>query len=313
MQAYAEGSSTTATLSVSVVDAVMYSFVAVFIIVVAILSHTQIKTSRRLEDLSDEAMRAERLRFERRIAERTAAFVRSEEQRMIELKRNATFGELSKGLFHDLMNPLAALTAYAEDMARKNTTSNTGKDMIDKMLTTSRKLGSYIDSVRRCLDTDKVRPVDTSDLWHEAEIVRDVLGYKARMAHVNIVLDVHAPLNVHIHPVRLHQLLLNLVTNGIDACVERGDTETSERDMSVTIRAEQDADRIRISIQDTGVGMSKAIQGKLFKESFTTKAQGTGIGLSTVKLIVEEDLEGTIAVESQEGVGSTFTITFSRS
>ncbi len=310
MQAYAEGSSTAATLSVSAVDVVMYSFVTLFVIIVAILSYTQIKTSRRLEELSDEAMHAERLRFERRIAERTRALVRSEEQRFIELDRTARFGTLSQGLFHDLMNPLAALTTYAENMAHRDSLSETSRGMITKMLETSRRLGSYMDSVRRCLETNRAQPVETSDFWHEAEIVRDVLGYKARMAQVRIVLDNPSSLTVNIHPVRLHQLLLNLVTNGIDACIERGGTDTSDEAKNVTVRAHKEDGRIRISIHDTGIGMSESTQGRLFKESFTTKAKGTGIGLSTVRMIVEEDLQGTITVESQEGVGSTFTIMF---
>lgn len=311
MQAYAEATSTAGTLSVSAVDVVMYLFVAIFVIIVAFLSYTQIRTSRRLEELSDETIRAERLRFDQRLGERARALVHSEERRLTELDRTARFGHLSQGLFHDLMNPLAALTLYAEEMSTRSTIDARGRNMIATMLMTSKRIGSYMDSVRRCLEADKTHPDETSDFWHEADIVRDVVAYQARRANVSIIIDRvdQTPLTIAIHPVRLHQLLLNLVMNGIDACIEKLVKQPGLDGMNVTMNARRRKDALVISVKDTGIGIATEIRARLFQESFTTKPKGTGIGLMTVKDIVSHDLKGTIEVKSEVGRGTEFVIT----
>ncbi len=279
----------------------MYVLIVIFIVIAIVLSNKHLRSSRESMRKSDLLIEREREVFERRIAERTEAFVKSEEQRMIALQRNATFGELSKGLFHDLMSPLSSLTLYAERMGERTDISDTTKDMIGKMILTSRRLGSYMDSVRRHIGQGKQDTIETSDFGYEIGIVRDLLGYKARMLGVELTIDYKERIVLPIHPVRLHQLLLNLVSNAIEACegLNRG---------SVAVTAEKKDGLICITVTDTGVGIPEERLASLFEKQFTTKEKGTGIGLKTIQSVVEQDLGGTIEVESEVGRGTTFTL-----
>jgi C4-dicarboxylate-specific signal transduction histidine kinase len=115
-----------------------------------------------------------------------------------------------------------------------------------------------------------------------------------------------------IHPVRLHQLLINLVSNAIDACIAQtaasGETPGKDREHKVTISALKNGSHIELSVADTGCGISAEHQARLFKDQFTTKNGGSGIGLMTIKSVVNGDLGGTIEVKSKEGKGAEFVV-----
>jgi signal transduction histidine kinase len=96
-------------------------------------------------------------------------------------------------------------------------------------------------------------------------------------------------------------VFLNLALNAIQAmekCAER----------VLTIRTEHDVEEVTVSFVDTGPGIPVAIQDRLFEPLFTTKETGTGLGLPSCRRIVEDEHHGTIAVDSIEGVGATFTV-----
>lgn len=308
-QAYAEGSSAAEILSVSAADIAAYILIAVFITMIIVLTNRHIRTSREIIRKSDRLLESERANFERRLAERTAALVRSEEQRFVELERNATFGELSKGLFHDLMNPLSSLTIYAEHIGERSDLSETARDMASKMTNTSRRLNSYMESVRRSIGSGKTDD-SSSELSKEIGIVMDILGYKARMGGVEMVSNINDKVILNVHPVRLHQLLLNLVSNAIESCQEYdlNHNDSPARDHRVTISVQKDSEFIQIKVSDTGIGISKDDQRRLFTEMFTTKKKGTGIGLLTIHSVVQKDLNGSIEVQSEPDIGTTFQI-----
>ncbi|MBL8922079.1 MAG: response regulator [Myxococcaceae bacterium] len=100
----------------------------------------------------------------------------------------------------------------------------------------------------------------------------------------------------------LEQVLLNLVVNARDAMPKGG---------RMTVRTRVEANEVVLEVCDTGEGMSDATRAHLFEPFFTTKADGTGLGLPTVRGIVERT-HGRIAVQSAPGEGTTFTLTFPR-
>jgi two-component system cell cycle sensor histidine kinase/response regulator CckA len=105
--------------------------------------------------------------------------------------------------------------------------------------------------------------------------------------------------HVRADPVQIEQVLLNLVVNACDALGAGG---------SVTLEVDQDDTDAVLRVSDTGSGMDEATLGQAFDPFFTTKGpKGTGLGLATVYGIVEQS-GGSIAVESEPGVGTTFSI-----
>ncbi|NNF97843.1 MAG: PAS domain-containing protein [Desulfobacteraceae bacterium] len=111
---------------------------------------------------------------------------------------------------------------------------------------------------------------------------------------------------VVLDPRSLHRSLMNLVSNGIDAC--RDDDVPDKKHWVLVTTAVESGDWIRFSVQDNGSGMSEDVRSKLFTSFFSTKGvQGTGLGLLVTGKLIEEH-HGTIEVESRLGEGSTFTL-----
>jgi len=106
-------------------------------------------------------------------------------------------------------------------------------------------------------------------------------------------------------PEQIHKLISNLLSNAIEACKADPDTEKVHR---ITARAFRDELDAVIEIEDNGVGVDPATRPVLFKDSITTKgASGTGLGLLMSQKVAAEH-RGTIAVQSEPGKGSVFTV-----
>ena len=130
------------------------------------------------------------------------------------------------------------------------------------------------------------------------------------MAGVKIVMDKFESFPININPFRLHQLLLNLISNALDACI--ASRERFERigiEGVVEVSAAKDNQKIEIIIKDNGCGIPKDKIDEIFTYPFTTKSKGTGIGLITVKKIVDGELHGTISMKSKENEGTVCTVT----
>lgn len=285
--------------------------IIVLIAFIAWLSYRETQRSLQRAKSSENNLELERNALEQRVATRTTELVVAEQERLSELENAAQFGRLSKGLFHDLMNPLSSLSLYTERLTTLDNHSHSQeyREVISKMTEVSRRMGSFMDNLKNFTVRDHSSPTDeTANLVDEILIVRDIIGYKARMAGVQIAIDTPPTLRIQANPMRVHQLILNLVTNAIEACEVVTDTY-SGREKSVVIKLQKDTTHITLSVTDTGVGISPVDMTRLFKTRFTTKIPGTGTGLMTIHSVVESDLHGHIAVKSQEGRGTTFTVT----
>ena len=114
---------------------------------------------------------------------------------------------------------------------------------------------------------------------------------------VSIVLDEGLP-DISVDETLMKRLFTNLILNAVQAMPDGG---------SLSIRGSLQGDDVVISVEDTGVGIREENLDEIFKPLFTSKAKGTGFGLPVCKRIVDAH-GGTISVESEEGVGSTFTV-----
>lgn len=136
--------------------------------------------------------------------------------------------------------------------------------------------------------------------------VYDLMLPKAKEMGVTLELDLDDPLpSMRMDIEAVHNCLVNLVTNAIDACHDRLDGERR-----VTIRSiDNGGMSVRYEVIDTGHGIAPEILTKIFNSFFTTKgSRGTGIGLMSTKKLVKE-MGGAIMANSRMGQGATFTIT----
>lgn len=127
---------------------------------------------------------------------------------------------------------------------------------------------------------------------------------QSRRTTLELEIDEDLPL-VHIDPVQIQQVLVNLIQNALDAME---DVELARR--RVVLTAVVDADVIRISVSDCGHGFSNEVLGKLFEPYFTTKHSGLGLGLSISQRIVEAH-GGRLTTSQNSSEGATFEFTLS--
>ncbi len=245
--------------------------------------------------------------LEKRVCERAVELMTSEAARAAESERLVQFGNLAQGLFHDLMSPLSAISLYLERLPQTAET-NGASELLGKVSVASVRMRSFMDSVKRCLGDSRAASPERAQLVKEVLIVRDLLAYKARLSSVDVRVGTLAPVSIAMHPMRLHQMIMNLVTNGIDACLVVEDARSCFVEVSSYVNGSQ----IIVAVSDNGCGIPEHIRQELFERPHTTKVGGTGIGLMTVKSIVENDMHGTITVETKRNRGTTFMISVPR-
>jgi signal transduction histidine kinase len=238
--------------------------------------------------------------------------LRQAQEESIKNERLATIGETVAGLAHYIKNILTGLrggvymvnTAMAKDnppmlkegwaMVQRN---------IERVGDLALALLSY--SKERVPERSVCRP---NEMLSEA-----VELFRERAEEHRVNLDVALDPNVkeaYLDRDGINNVLLNLISNAIDACIY--DTDTSKAwEVTVKTKLEMDADSeevILFEIKDNGCGMTDEVRSKLFTRFFSTKAgRGTGLGLLNTQKIVHEH-GGEIAVESQPGQGTTFTV-----
>ena len=229
---------------------------------------------------------------------------RSAENRLVQAAKLAAVGEMAAGIAHELNNPLTSVTGFAE-LALDDTPpdSETRKDLEIVM----REAARARDVVRRLLDFAR-QSESTRVRASLNDVVEDVVALSRHLIHTNGVelrLELEEDLPwILVDMNQMKQVLLNLIHNALQAMPGGGELTISTKSASRAGR-----DWVRVSVQDTGVGIPKPDQARIFEPFYTTKGDqgGTGLGLSVTYGIVT-DHAGQIDVESQPGAGSRFSV-----
>lgn len=289
-------------------DIVIAGVLFLTIATVSWLSNREIEKSLTRARKSEEELKKERDSLEIKIEERTKELKEAELEKMSQLYRFAEFGRLSTGIFHDLVNPLNAVVLNME-MVTKCHGERQGfaetKVCLDRALNSTKKMEKFVMAVRKQVSNEK--SVAVFSLNQELKEVIEILTYKAVKEIVKIFFYPSAEVKVTGDPIKFNQIALNLIANAIDSY---GSPESREyADGTVEVRLWKDENNIVLSVKDFGEGIPKENMEKIFEPFFTTKKEnGMGVGLSTVKRIVEKDFKGIVEVESEVGEGSVFTV-----
>lgn len=219
---------------------------------------------------------------------------------LIRSEKMASVGQLAAGLAHELGNPLAALIGYLE-LLKKNLTGPADCEIAKRSLAETQRIDFL---VRELLDfsrpTDDLTPQELDPLAELKSCV-ELLSNQGGLG--DVVVDDRLPGDIgHIrmNPQKLQQVFINLLLNAVQACNGEG---------RITLTAGGDDQKLWISVQDNGCGITANQQQKVFEPFYTTKApgQGTGLGLAISQRIIEE-AGGRIEVESGKSDGSLFRI-----
>jgi signal transduction histidine kinase len=233
--------------------------------------------------------------LEKIVAERTKQLKDSE--------RLAAIGATAGMVGHDIRNPLQAITSdvfLAKSDIASFPESEEKKSALESMDEIEKNI-DYINKIVQDLQ-DYARPLNPKIEESDLKLVTESLIAKSRIPK-NIKVKVKVAddsRKINADSYYLNRILYNLVTNSVQAMPQGG---------KLTIEAHKEAKDTVISVADTGVGIPKNVQDKMFTLMFTTKSKGQGFGLPVVKRMTES-LGGTVTFDSQEGEGTTFTVRF---
>lgn len=222
-------------------------------------------------------------------------------ERIAEMSYLVEFGRLSSGLFHDLINPLTALSLSLETInkARTGEFEELRKDLCDSFFI-AKKLKRFLGAIKK-----QIHGICNNRYFSiNAEIkdVLEILNYQIRKKNIEISFNANEEIKIFGDPFKFNHIILNLVSNAIDAY------DLDEVFKKVEIRLERQKEKIILTIEDNAGGVSNEIQERIFEAFFTTKEKGTGIGLSFVKNIIENDFKGRICLRNNKKQGAVFVI-----
>jgi signal transduction histidine kinase len=210
---------------------------------------------------------------------------------------------------HELRTPLTSISGYLELLRDPETgvLTEAQERMLEVIARNARRLRELIEDILTLsrIETGEFRSeTGMVDLAEVIERAIGIIGPAAVKASVGLLCDVRGPLPTRGDGAQLDRVLNNLLSNAV---------KFTPADGTVTIRAERQGGQVTLAIADTGMGIPDGEQQALFARFFrATNAirqaiPGTGLGLAIVHTIVDNH-EGTIEVESSEGVGTTVTV-----
>jgi two-component system NtrC family sensor kinase len=227
--------------------------------------------------------------------------LRHTQEQLLQSEKLAAMGRLTSQIAHELNNPLYGIMNTLELLKTEISPDNRRRKILEMALSETVRLS---DLLRKMLsfskpDQEERHPVDINSvldeilLLHEKQLKENDINIKYRLAEgLGLV---KASKN------QLRQVFLNMVANARDAMVNGG---------TLTVTTGPDGDNVVMDITDTGSGIREEHIDKIFDSFFTTKGEvkGVGLGLSVCYGFIKEH-GGEIEVKSQEGVGTTFSIT----
>lgn len=227
--------------------------------------------------------------------------VKLREEQIQQSERLATVGHMAAGVAHEVGNPLTAISSLVQVCQRK-----TDDPFIQDQLKKVRDHIQRINKIVRDL-VDFSRP---SSMQKERvqinEVIKSAVGllqHDARCRDVDFRLNLSGALpRISCVPDQVHQVLVNLLLNAVDAM-------KGMEDQRIVISTERRSDRIVLTVHDVGKGIKEEDKSRIFEPFFTTKdvGSGTGLGLSVSHGIISK-MNGTVNVDSEPGEGTTFII-----
>ena len=205
-----------------------------------------------------------------------------------QLGRLNTAGEMATNLAHELNQPLGAILLHCEATLRMLHSGQASVTELCEAVSQTREAALFASSIIRRLrsflrNVDEPRiPCELSTLIQD---VAKLIEVDVRDNDIDLYLDVEPDLPpVSVDKVQIEQVLLNLLRNGIESISERG----SDAQRSIDVHAMLESpERLKVTIEDAGVGLNPNHVQRIFKPFYTTKREGMGMGLSISRSIIE--------------------------
>ncbi len=245
---------------------------------------------------AEERLQSYSQQLEKMVFERVTE-LQDAQDKLARQEKLTVLGQLAGGVGHELRNPLGVISnaVYLLQTTDPEADEKTKEYLLGIIAT---RLAEAEKIVSDLLDFSRIKPANTEEVA-VAMLIDEVLERYPPPEDVTVNIDLQPDLpTVFIDGQQLRQVLGNLITNACQAMSGEG---------SLTIRVGLAQNKVQIFVIDTGHGMSPETLKKIFEPLFTTKTQGIGLGLVVTKHLIETN-GGSIAVKSEEGKGTTFTV-----
>jgi signal transduction histidine kinase len=224
------------------------------------------------------------------------------ERELARQRHLSSLGQMAAGLAHEIKNPLGAIQGAAEVLADDFPPGHRKREMLEVVAKESRRLARVVEdflAFARPRSPDR-HPTDVNRLVQEA-LAQMREQARARGVRFEHRLDPSLP-SVPLDRDQIHQVLLNLILNALEAMPEGGTVAVVTEPARI-----EDRPAVAIRVADTGEGIERADLERIFDPFYTTRPKGTGLGLSISHSILRSHA-GTLDVESAKGRGTTVTL-----
>ncbi|QDT33875.1 two-component system sensor histidine kinase NtrB [Thalassoglobus polymorphus] len=227
------------------------------------------------------------------------------EERMRRMERYMGLGSLAAGLHHEIKNPLTALSLHVQLLEEQIAEDNPSEDvrqMLNVIKTEMARVGGVLEGFRDLASSGQLNlaPVDLMNLiQRQVELATP----QAEQQNIQIQTVIKCDLSKEIPAdrIRLEQVLLNLILNAMEAMPEGG---------TLTVTVTEVDGNVQVEVADTGKGIPEDLHDKVFDPYFTTKNEGTGLGLALCDKIMNQH-QGNLSFHSSER-GTQFQLTLPR-
>ncbi|MCB0381987.1 MAG: GHKL domain-containing protein [Psychroserpens sp.] len=217
-------------------------------------------------------------------------------------EREQAWREMAKQVAHEIKNPLTPMRLSVQSFQRKfNPEDENIHQKVDEFSKTLIQQIDTMSSIASAFSNFAKMPAQKNETLNVTKIVKLGLDiFSEDYIHFSSESD---DIMANFDRTQLIRVVTNLVKNGIQAIPH------NRENPKIEVKVASENGMVKISIEDNGIGVSEENRGKIFEPKFTTKSSGMGLGLAMVKNIVET-YKGNITFTSQQGIGTTFTVTF---
>lgn len=235
----------------------------------------------------------------RALAEQSQRIIAIEEQ-LRRAERLSTLGEMAAVLAHEVRNPLASIRGSAEILRDDYAAENPKYEFLELQIKETERLNRVVEDFLRLARSDKPARLQPCNLQEELETIITLASGEARERQVQLqLLPGKEQALVQADGDKLRQAFLNIIINALQATAAGG---------QVTISIAEEGDDYRLNFCDNGSGISATELGQIFEPFYTTKQDGTGLGLAVTRKIIEQH-NGTITMKSKPAAGTRVVVT----
>jgi two-component system NtrC family sensor kinase len=226
------------------------------------------------------------------------------QEQLIQSEKMSAIGQLVSGVAHELNNPLAGISAFAQLLLAEKRFPPDQRTAAETIYSEARRASRIVQNLLTFARQHKAEKVLTA-INQVLDDTLELRGYELRVRGIDVRREYEEPLDETMADAhQLQQVFLNLITNAEQAMEQR-----EGQHHQLTVRTRRNGDSVRIEIEDTGGGIPPNLIERIFNPFFTTKPTGSGTGLGlSISLGIVREHEGRIWAENSPSSGARFIV-----